>query len=72
MATYGRLSEHIVEDGFSLEGNGYSVRKFREYFRGLPREVLERLLAHFNNRNEWEVCRIIRDLMQTAPSARVA
>jgi hypothetical protein len=61
-----RLSEHVVEDGFSFEGVGHDEHTFRQYFKDMPYNLLYRLLKHFNNRHEWEVCRIIRDLLHNS------
>jgi hypothetical protein len=63
-----RLSDHVVEDGFSFEGVGHDEHTFRQYFKDLPHNLLHELLKHFNNRREWEVCGIIRDLLRhTSP-----
>jgi hypothetical protein len=67
-----KLSDHVVEDGFSYEAGGLGERNFRQMFTGFPRTVLQRLLNHFRQRREWEVCRIIRDLISASDNVKMA
>jgi hypothetical protein len=59
-----KFAESIVEDGFSYEKEGLSEGKFRQYFQGLPKQLLERLLKHFRARKEFEVCQLLRDMLR--------
>lgn len=68
MELRNQYSDYIVEDGFSFEKEGGNPARFRQYFKGLPPEILKQLLAHFNNRSEWEACKIIRELIKSPPS----
>ena len=72
MQMRGTYSDHVVEDGFSLENDGYNLKNFRQYFQGLPKSILQRMLKHFNNRREWEVCKILREMINSAPQADMA
>ena len=67
-----KFSDHIVEDGFSYEAGGIGERNFRQMFTGFPRTILRRLLTHFRARKEWEVCRIIRDLLNSQDNMKMA
>lgn len=67
-----KYSDHVVEDGFSYEGGGITERTFLQMFAGIPRDMLQRLLSHFRDRKEWEVVRIIKDLMNTSDNMGMA
>ena len=67
-----KLSDHVVEDGFSFEAGGIGERNFRQIFAGIPRNMLQRMLNHFHQRKEWEICRIIRELINGTDNVGIA
>ena len=67
-----KLSDHVVEDGFSYEAGGISERNFRQMFTGFPRTILQKFLNHFHERRDWELCRIIRELLNAPDNMKMA